>query len=243
MLALRDPVSSSSHLLTALWAVFATLIMYRLTANRPERRFPVLVYGASMVALFLASGTFHAPPFPRGSELWLLFQKIDMSAVYLLIAGTYTPILSILLVGAWRRWLLRMVWALAGAGVACLWLIPQVPFNAVVGIYVALGWLGVLPLPLYYRLVGWRAMNWVWAGGALYTFGAVCEVAEWPVIVPGWFAFHETLHVAHSTANVVFFLFIVRYVIPFEPPAAAPGAPTGRTRDAAPNEMTLSRSH
>ena len=59
MTDLRDPVSSVSHLLTALWAVFATLLMLRMTAHRPGRLLPVAIYGLSMVLLFLASGTFH----------------------------------------------------------------------------------------------------------------------------------------------------------------------------------------
>ncbi|HEY1190939.1 MAG TPA: hemolysin III family protein [Gemmata sp.] len=224
MLALRDPISFSSHLLMAVWAVFATLVMYRLTANRPGRRLPIMVYGASMVLLFIASSTFHAPKLPLRSAPWLLLQKIDMSAVYLLIAGTYTPVLSILLAGAWRRWFLRMVWLLALTGVACLWLVPEVPFNVIVVIYVALGWVGTLPLPLYYRAVGWRAMNWVWIGAALYSFGAICEITEWPKIVPG-FGYHEILHLTHSAACVAFFLLIVRHVIPYQPGPPLPAAP------------------
>ena len=97
---LRDPVSSASHLLTALWAVFATLIMWRLAAHRPGRLGPVLVYGVSMVLLFLASGTFHGLHYHGNEEQKRLFQKLDMSAVYILIAGTATPIMSILLAGA-----------------------------------------------------------------------------------------------------------------------------------------------
>lgn len=216
MLIPRDPISFSSHLFMAVWAVFATLVMYRLTANRPGRRLPAVVYGASMVLLFGASSTFHAPPFAPESEPWRLLQKIDMSAVYLLIAGTYTPVLSVLLTGAWRRWLLRAVWGLAGAGVACLWLVPGVPFNVIVGIYVALGWVGTVPLPVYYRAVGWRAMNWVWAGGGLYTVGAVCQMTKWPEIAPG-FGHHEVLHLTHSAACLCFFLLIVRHVIPYRP--------------------------
>ncbi len=214
---LRDPISSSSHLLTAVWAVFATLLMFRLTANRPGRAFPVIVYGVSMILLFLASGTFHAPPFTPGSERYRFFQKIDMSAVYGLIAGTYTPILCIVLTGTLRKWLLWMVWLLALAGVACMWLAPEAPHWVIVGIYLILGWIGIPPLPLYYRALGWRAMNWVWLGGGLYSIGAVCEIVEWPKIIPG-FGYHEVLHLTHSAACVVFFLFIVRYVIPYQPP-------------------------
>ena len=126
---LRDPVSSASHLLTALWAVFATLVMLRLTARRPERLLPVAVYGASMVLLFLASGTFHGLHYDS-PEQKRFFQKLDMSAVYLLIAGTYTPVLAILLAGAWRKWFLRMVWLCAVSGIACLWLLPKAPHAA-----------------------------------------------------------------------------------------------------------------
>ncbi|WP_246523779.1 PAQR family membrane homeostasis protein TrhA [Gemmata palustris] len=229
---LRDPISSSSHLLTAVWAVFATLVMYRLTANRPGRLLPVVVYGLSMVMLFLASGTFHGLHYDTPDQR-RLFQKIDQSAVYLLIAGTYTPILSVLLVGAWRAWFLRMVWVLAVAGVSCMWLLPKAPHWAIVGIYLALGWIGLLPLPLYYRAIGWRAMNWVWVGGGLYSLGAICELTQWPIIVPGVFQYHEVLHLCDTAASIVFFLFVVRYVIPYRAPLpndvrpAAPPAPHG----------------
>jgi hemolysin III len=229
---LRDPVSSASHLLTAAWAVFATLVMLRLTANRLGRLVPVLVYGASMVVLFLASGTFHGLHYNGDEERKRFFQKLDQSAVYLLIAGTYTPVLAILLSGAWRRWLLLMVWLLAGAGVSCMWLMPEAPHEAIVGIYLVLGWIGTPPLPLYYRAVGWRAMNYVWVGAGLYSIGAICELTKWPVIVQDWngyrIGYHEVLHLTHAAASIVFFLFMVRYVIPYcpEPPRRAAPLPT-----------------
>jgi len=206
---LRDPVSSASHLATAVWAVFATLLMLRLTAPGGGRRAAVLVYGLSMVLLFLASGTFHGLSYSR------LFQKIDQSAVYILIAGTNTPLLIILLRGLWRRWFLVLVWAFALAGVASLWLLPKPPHELVVGLYVGLGYLGTIPIFHYYRAVGWRAMNWVWIGAAFYTLGAVCELTRWPVIIPGLVQAHEVLHICDSAASLMFFLFIFRYVIPF----------------------------
>ena len=224
MSELRDPVSSASHLLTAIWAVFATLVMCRMTAKRPARLFPAIIFGGSMILLYTASGTFHGLYYDTPEEK-RFFQKLDQSAIYLLIAGTATPIYSILLQGAWRTWFLRMVWLLAFAGIACLWLLPKAPHSAVVGIYMALGWLGVLPAPLYYRAVGWRAMNWVWAGAGFYSVGAICELTQWPVIVPGWFQAHEVLHVCDTVGTVAFFLFVVRYVLTYqrqsEPEAAA----------------------
>ena len=226
MTDLRDPISSASHLLTAAWAVFATLVMLRLTARRPERLVPVVVYGLSMVLLFLASGTFHGLHYDTPQEK-RLFQKLDQSAVYLLIAGTYTPVLSILLAGAWRKWFLCMVWLLAAAGVACKWLLPTAPHALIVGTYLSLGWIGILPLPLYYRAVGWRAMNYVWVGALLYSLGAICELTEWPVIIPGKLMWHEVLHLCDTAASITFFLFMIRYVIPYRPVAVVHVPPAG----------------
>lgn len=218
VLELRDPVSSVSHLATALWAVFATMIMYRLTPPDRGRRLAVLVYGASMVVLFLASGLFHGLHFESEEER-RFYQKLDQSAIYLLIAGTNTPLVTVLLDGAWRRWFLRLIWGFALAGVAAQWFLPKPPHSLVVGLYLGLGWLGFVPGIPYYCALGWRAMNWAWLGASCYTFGAVCELTKWPVIVPGFIQSHEVLHLCDTAGSLAFFLFVVRYVIPYPVPS------------------------
>ncbi len=210
MFELRDPVSSVSHLATAIWAVFATLIMLRLAP--PGRRFVFLVYGSTMVLLFTASGLFHGVHFSSEGERWF-YQRLDHSSIYLLIAGTNTPALAILLTGAWRKWFLRMMWTFALIGFATMWLFPKPPHALNISFFLALGWLGVLPVVHYYRAVGWRAMNWVWLGAALYSLGAVCELTKWPVIIPGWVEAHEVMHFFHSAACLSFFVFGMRYVL------------------------------
>jgi hemolysin III len=222
----RDPVSSASHLLTAAWAAYATLILIRLTRGDPVRRAAVAVFGVSMVLLYLASGTFHGVPYTRTThpDEFGFFQKLDQSAIFLLIAGTNTPCLVVLVGGARGRWFLRALWGLAAAGIACLWLLPKAPHAVVVAIYLAAGWLGILPVIHYYRAVGWRAMNWIWLGAGFYTAGAVCELLEWPVLSvwPVRFGFHELLHLCDMGGSVAFFVFVVRYVIPYEPPTVEP---------------------
>jgi hemolysin III len=213
-LDLRDPVSSVSHLLTAVWAVFATLVMVRLT---PHRRGIVLVYGLSMVALYSASATFHGLNY-ESEEQKRFFQKIDQSCIYTLIAGSYTPPFAILLSGAWRHWCLRVIWALALAGVTAQWLLPKPPYPVVVSIYLLMGWVGLVPLVRLYQAVGWRAMMWVWLGAAFYTGGAVCDLLKWPVLVPGWVASHEMLHFCDTAGSITFFIFITRYVLPYRVP-------------------------
>ena len=228
-MGLREPFSSASHLFTAVWAAYATLVLLQLTRRKPDRRWAVGVFGASMVALYVASGLFHAVPYTRAGNPaeFRFYQKIDQTAISLLIAGTNTPCMLVLLGGAVGKWFLRVLWGLAAAGVFCLWVLPRAPHAAVVGIYLGMGWFGVLPVYHYYRAVGWRAMNWVWAGAAFYTAGAVCELTEWPAVteVPVRFGFHEVFHLCDIAASAAFFGFVVRVVIPYERPAAAePGA-------------------
>ncbi|MBX9584795.1 MAG: hemolysin III family protein [Gemmataceae bacterium] len=223
-MGLRDPLSSASHLLTAAWAAYATLILLRLTPAGAGRRAAVAVFGLSMVLLYLASGTFHGVPYTRDAnpDEFRLFQKLDQSAIFVLIAGTNTPIIVTLLAGARRRWFLRLMWAVAATGVGCLWLLPKAPHWVTVGNYVLMGWLGIVPGWHYVRVLGGvRPMLWAAAGSVLYTAGAVCEVVEWPVLLdyPVRVGYHEVLHLFDVAGTVAFFLFIARYVVPFEPGA------------------------
>ena len=209
---LRDPVSSLSHLFTALWAVFATLVMLRLTEGGWKRKAAVIVYGTSMVVLFLASATFHGL-FYETTEQKRFFQKLDQTAIYVLIAGTNTPIVAFVLRQRLRTWMLGIVWGLAATGAGFMWLLPKAPHAAIVGVCMGLGLFGLVPLATYYRALGWRAVNWIWLGSASYLFGGVCELCEWPVVVPGWFSYHEFFHFCVTAGSVCFFLFISRHVI------------------------------
>jgi hemolysin III len=211
---LRDFVSSSSHLATAVWAVFATLLMLRITPRGQGRRAAVLIYGVSMILLFLASGTFHGLHYSSPEQM-RFYQKIDQSAVYLLIAGTNTPAITILLQGRMRKGFLWAVWSIALMGIASLWVLPKPPHPLVVSLYMGLGYIGTIPVYHYYRAIGWRALNWVWIGAAFYTLGAICELTRWPVIVPGWVQAHEVLHLCDSAGSIAFFIFIFRFVIPY----------------------------
>lgn len=221
-MGLRDPVSSASHLLAAVWAAYAALVLLRLTPPVPGRRAAVAVFGGSMVLLYAASGLYHAVPFSaayRADALWLL-QTVDRSAVFVLIAGTNTPVMFALLGGRWRRWCLWGMWGLAAAGVVTLWGLPRPPFGLTVGVYVGMGWLGGVPLTQYVRAVGWRGMTWAAVGGLLYTTGAACDLARWPTLTdaPVRVGPHEVFHLATVGGSVAFYVFILRYVVGYAPP-------------------------
>jgi hemolysin III len=220
---LRDPVSSSTHIFTCLWAIFATLLLWRLTRGDRWRRLSVTVYGLSMVVLYAASGLFHGLQLPR--EQLRFYQKLDQSAIYGLIAGTCTPVMAMLLTGRLRTSLLAGIWMMAFTGIACMWLLPKAPHSAMVGIYLGMGWMGLMAVWQYYKAVGWRAISWAMAGAGFYTFGAICELTKWPVIWRGAIESHEVLHVSDSIGTFCHFVFIVRYVMVYQRRATAPEAP------------------
>lgn len=216
-MTLRDPVSSASHLLTAAWAVYATLVLVRLTPPRSAKRRAVAVFGLSMVLLYAASGTFHAVPGPPDDRTYRYFQLLDHTAILLLIAGTNTPLMLVLLGGRRGRICLAAMWMLAATGAVCLWLLPRPPYALLIALYVGMGWVGVLPFPVYHRRVGGRAMAWAYAGVLVYSIGAACEFAAWPrpTADPVRIGHHEVLHLCDTIASVAFFGFMLRAVVPF----------------------------
>ena len=228
-MGLRDPVSSLSHLFMAAWAAYATLILIQRMPAVGWRRPAVAVYGLSMVAVYLASGAFHATTSP-----WRGLQHLDQSAIYLLIAGTNTPIIVGLL-GRRGRWLLGAMWGLVAVGVTFQWALAAPPHAVIVGVCLGLGWMGFLPVIHYYRAVGWRAVNWLWAAGLTYTLGGVVEFTDWPVLAasPVLVGSHEVFHVLVMAGSVLFYVFIARYVVAYRPAPAGRPVPRPRRTDSA----------
>jgi len=235
---LRDPVASGSHLLTCLWAIFATLILRRLTRGDSTRRYCVTVFGLSMVALYGASGLYHGLNQPK--ENLRFFQKLDQSAIFTLIAGTCTPIMAALLTGVFRRAMLFGIWSMAAIGICCLWFLPKVPHTVTVATYLGMGWFGCLGMWHYYRAVGFFGICWAIAGAGLYTLGAICELTHWPIIWPGVIQFHEVLHICDSAATFCFFVFVVRHVLGYQP---RPVAKVGNAFAPIPTSGTMSLQH
>jgi hemolysin III len=211
----RNPVSAGTHLLWCFFGAYITALLWRLTRGDRVRQLSTAIFGLSMVLLYGASALYHAVLGPE----WLLgyLRKLDHSAIYVLIAGTYTPICAVLLRRRLSIVLLSLVWGLAGVGILAKWLLPWPPYWLTVALYVIMGWIGLLPIVPLIRAVGVQAMLWGTLGGILYTFGAVCDAAKWPILLPGIIGYHEVLHVADMGGTLIHVYFVVRYVLPFQP--------------------------
>jgi hemolysin III len=171
-------------------------------APTPQAKVAAWIYGLSAVLLYLTSTTYHV--FTRSPRMRLVMQRVDHSMIYVLIAGTFTPICMLAMEG-WFRWaILGFVWlgALTGVGLTVLagHRYPRFGF----GLYLALGWAGVAAFP---TLVEDPARLFLMVtAGVLYTVGAVMFALHWPFPNAKWFGYHEVWHVFVVAAGVLFFI-------------------------------------
>jgi hemolysin III len=182
------------------------------TAPGPRERLAGAVFGATLIASFGVSALYHRitwrPPLRR------LMRRLDHAAIYLLIAGTYTPYGLLVLEGAWRFTILGIVWIGAAAAIVLkvVWVDGPKWLSAVLGI--GLGWAGVVAAPQIYDSVGFWAILLLLAGGVAYTFGAVVYARRRPDPVPAVFGYHEIFHVLTIVAALCNFAAIAFFVLP-----------------------------
>jgi hemolysin III len=210
----RNPVSAVTHLAWCLWAVVVTLLLWRLARGDRRRQLAVGCFGLSMVLLYAASGVYHAVPAAAPRLVgWL--RLLDHSMIYVLIAGTHTPVFTLLLRGRARVFCLALIWSLAALGVGCKLLLPWPPYAVTVGLYIAMGWVCLLAIVPLARTVGLRGIGMALAGGVLYMAGGVCDACAWPVLFPGVVGPHEVLHVLDMGGTLAHVYFVARFLLPF----------------------------
>lgn len=155
-------------------------------------RAAVAVYTACGLVLFATSGVYHRGRWGVRTQAWL--RRADHANVYLVIAGTYTPVVVLALTGASQTWLLWLIWIGAALGVGFRWLWPSAPRALSTALYVALGWSLAPALGQLLHAAGTGVFVLTLAGGLLYTLGALVYAIKRPDPAPLWFGFHELFH-------------------------------------------------
>lgn len=182
------------------------------TAPRGIGTWTALVYALSISAMLGASSLLH-----RGSwtiEQARILTKLDHTCIYLLIAGTYTPISLIVLSGVIRVLVFSVVWLGAIVGIALEWLWYRPPRGWVTTNYIAVGWVALIALPQLWTSLGVAGFLLVFLGGMSYTVGAVIHAARRPDPWPEVFGYHELFHVFVLVALVLHFAAIAFVVLP-----------------------------
>ena len=173
----------------------------------PWRIVASTIYGATLITLFLASTVYHGL---HASPNKHIYKLLDHCAIYLLIAGTYTPFLLVAMRSSTGWWLFGTIWALATAGILKkLWFRHRFPKIALAS-YLGMGWLVVIAAPQISAAIGGDGMTWLVAGGLSYTVGAAFYAAD-------RLAFnHAIWHLFVLVGGICHFLAVVWYVLPIQ---------------------------
>jgi hemolysin III len=168
----EEIANTLSHGLGLIAALAATPFLILHAVRNGDAAFIVgaSIFAATMMLLYLASTLYHALPAGRGKEV---FRVIEHSAIFLLIAGTYTPFTLGILRGAWGWTLLGLVWGLAVAGVALKTLNRMAHPAFSTGLYLLMGWLIVIAAQPLSARVPTSGLLWLVAGGLAYTLGVI----------------------------------------------------------------------
>jgi hemolysin III len=177
------------------YAFFASLLLGAVLvvgSSGPAERTSAIVFATALAAMFGISALYHRITWRPRTRLWM--RRLDHAAIYLLIAGTYTPFALLALTDVWRWTILPVVWG--GALVAIVLKLAWVdaPKWLAVAIGIALGWIGVVALPQLWAHAGLTGVALLLAGGILYTGGAIVYARRRPDPVPAVFGYHELFH-------------------------------------------------
>ena len=168
----------------------APFVIY--AADGTRARVSVGVFATSVAACFGASALYHRVTWTPRVRPWM--RRIDHAGVYLLIAGTYTPVSLIALGGAWRPAILATVWTGAAAAIVLKFVWVDAPKWLAAAIGIALGWVAVVALPQLASHVAPAAVVLLVIGGLAYTAGAIVYARRRPDPVPAVFGYHELFH-------------------------------------------------
>jgi hemolysin III len=177
------------------YAFFVALLLGAalvISASTSRATFAAIVYGLGICGLFGVSALYHRINWAPEARRWM--RRADHAMIFVFIAASYTPIALLVLHGALAPVVLAVVWggALAGVVLSLVWIDAPKWLSAVV--YVALGWVAVVPMPQLWSELGALAVLGLAAGGVLYTAGAVIYARGRPNPRPGVFGYHEVFH-------------------------------------------------
>lgn len=208
----KEPFSCFSHLFGVLLAIPGLVWLMAQSDGDPARTVGLAIYGVSLVLLYSASTLYHWLPLSPSKED--LLRRFDHVAIYVLIAGTYTPICLVTLRGSWGWSLFGVVWAFALIGAAAKLFFPHFPRWLTTALYLGMGWLAVVAVAPLLRVLPLGGFSWLLLGGGCYTVGAVIYALQRPDPFPDVFGSHDIFHIFVLAGSISHFVFMLRYVLP-----------------------------
>jgi len=207
---IKEPISGISHLIGAIVSIPVTIALVIYAVLNSSAAVAFAVFGISLLLLYTASAVYHLLPVP--DRVSKILRRIDHTMIFVLIAGTYTPVALGPLRGAWGYSLFGVIWGIAIMGILMkiFWL--NAPRWLSTSIYVLMGWTALFFFVPLIRAVSIAALVLVISGGVLYTLGALIYGTKLPKLNLKKFGYHELFHMfvlGGSAVHIVFMFLIV----------------------------------
>ncbi len=213
-ITIREPGSAITHFIGMLLAVFASVpLLIKAGADSGIRCCVAMgIFMCSMILLYGASTMYHSVMAP--DKILKVFRKIDHMMIFVLIAGSYTPVCLIVLGGSLGYTLLTVVWTIAIIGmlIKALWITCPKWFSSI--IYIAMGWVCLGVFGQLWSTLPHSAFLWLLAGGIIYTIGGVIYALKLPIFNNRhrYFGSHEIFHLFVMGGSICHFIFMYLYV-------------------------------
>jgi hemolysin III len=208
-LGLHDPVASLSHLAAAAAVPGASYLLIKKGRGDTLRSFSLYVFSAALLIMFTMSGIYHGLNPGHWREL---FRRLDYASIWLVVAGSATPVHFLLLKGHWRWSLTALFWGLA---LICLVLIEvyftSLPYWSIVCAYTGVGMVGVITFVHIAADYGLSETTLLFGGGVAYAVGALIDYLEMPTLMNGVFGPHELFHLFVIAGAAMHWAFIYNW--------------------------------
>lgn len=209
---MQNPVRGFLHGTAALASIVGLIVLVRSQSGPPWAGFVLALYGVSLVAMFTTSSLYHC--FPWSDQWKERMRRLDHSAIFLTIAGSYTPIAVIALDGTWRWASLLVVWGLGITGIVIKLIQRHVSIELSLTLQIVMGWGAVIPMFELARRLGGDTVAWLGLGGVLYTVGMIFMLTNWPKLAPRIFSHHELFHVLVIGGALTHYLVVLKVIVP-----------------------------
>lgn len=209
-----DPVSSETHFIGAVLSLVTLIIMMVIAVKEGSNQQTVVgitVFGLSSISLYSASFIYHYYNANEDNNIKLILRKLDHSMIYVLIAGTYTPVCLTYLDYPHSLYFLTAIWLIAIIGIIVKLFWMNAPRFISTVFYLLMGWALIFDLPAFAN-VPLGCLGLIAAGGISYSIGAVIYIFE----KPNWFksfGFHELFHIFVMVGSVFHFLAVIIYIL------------------------------
>jgi hemolysin III len=182
-----------SHLAGVIAAVVGTIFLAVAASYSISALVTALIYGCSVVFLFLASSLYHA--FKKEENELSFWRRMDRLAIFCMIAGTSTPVCYMYLDGPWRWSMIAIQWGLVGFGLVSQLFFPRAPRVLYAVIYFIMGSLALIPIKQMLASMTIAQEVLLFTGGLFFALGGLFYAIKRPRLVPGIFSFHELFHI------------------------------------------------